>query len=93
MAAGIHPVVSAETSAEGEKLSWEGRARAPHLPPPNQPWVHPPPMSRTLARPETRVQPSSVQEGLPEHAERTGSREAAGGGHSCSAEQQPIYFR
>lgn len=42
LAAGIHPVVSAETSAEGEKLSWEGRARAPHLRPPNQPWVHPP---------------------------------------------------
>ncbi|XP_059257936.1 autophagy-related protein 2 homolog A isoform X1 [Mustela nigripes] len=61
LAAGIHPVVSAETSAE--------------------------------ARPETRVQPSSVQEGLPEDAEMTGSREAAGGGHSCSAEQQPIYFR
>lgn len=61
LAAGIHPVVSAETSAE--------------------------------ARPETRVQPSSVQEGLPEDTEMTGSREAAGGGHSCSAEQQPIYFR
>ncbi|XP_034869063.1 autophagy-related protein 2 homolog A isoform X3 [Mirounga leonina] len=45
------------------------------------------------ARPETRVQPSSLQEGRPEDAEMTGSQEATGGGHSSSAEQQPIYFR
>ncbi|XP_044775571.1 autophagy-related protein 2 homolog A isoform X2 [Neomonachus schauinslandi] len=47
----------------------------------------------TEARPETRVQPSSLQEGRPEDAEMTGSQEATGGGHSSSAEQQPIYFR
>nr|XP_012633460.1 autophagy-related protein 2 homolog A isoform X2 [Microcebus murinus] len=41
------------------------------------------------ARPETRVQPSSPQEGQPE-----GSQEATGSGHSSScADQQPIYFR
>ncbi|XP_014585167.2 autophagy-related protein 2 homolog A isoform X4 [Equus caballus] len=46
------------------------------------------------AHPETRVQPSSPQEGQPEGVETTGSREAVGGGHgSSSAEQQPIYFR
>nr|XP_044618070.1 autophagy-related protein 2 homolog A isoform X2 [Equus asinus] len=46
------------------------------------------------AHPETRVQPSSPQEGQPEGIETTGSREAVGGGHgSSSAEQQPIYFR
>lgn len=46
------------------------------------------------AHPETRVQPSSPQEGQPEGVEMTGSREAVGGGHgSSSAEQQPIYFR
>ncbi|XP_027436314.1 autophagy-related protein 2 homolog A isoform X1 [Zalophus californianus] len=45
------------------------------------------------ARPETRVQPGSLQEGRPEDAEMTGSQEAAGGGPSSSAEQQPIYFR
>ncbi|XP_025734110.1 autophagy-related protein 2 homolog A isoform X1 [Callorhinus ursinus] len=45
------------------------------------------------ARPETRVQPGSLQEGRPEDAEMTGSQEAVGGGPSSSAEQQPIYFR
>ncbi|XP_038281044.1 autophagy-related protein 2 homolog A isoform X1 [Canis lupus familiaris] len=45
------------------------------------------------ARPETRVQPRSLQEGQLEDTEMTGSREAAGGRHSSSAEQQPIYFR
>ncbi|XP_027973733.1 autophagy-related protein 2 homolog A isoform X1 [Eumetopias jubatus] len=45
------------------------------------------------ARPETRVQPGSLQEGRPEDAEMTSSQEAAGGGPSSSAEQQPIYFR
>ncbi|XP_044234329.1 autophagy-related protein 2 homolog A isoform X2 [Ursus arctos] len=45
------------------------------------------------ARPDPRVQPSSLQEGQPEDAEVTGSREAAGGGHGSPAEQQPIYFR
>ncbi|XP_046500233.1 autophagy-related protein 2 homolog A isoform X4 [Equus quagga] len=46
------------------------------------------------AHPETRVQPSSPQEGQPEGVETTGSPEAVGGGHgSSSAEQQPIYFR
>ncbi|XP_077718435.1 autophagy-related protein 2 homolog A isoform X1 [Canis aureus] len=45
------------------------------------------------ARPETRVQPRSLQEGQLEDTEMTGSGEAAGGRHSSSAEQQPIYFR
>ncbi|CAD7670108.1 unnamed protein product [Nyctereutes procyonoides] len=45
------------------------------------------------ARPETRVQPRSLQEGQLEDTEMIGSREAAGGRHSSSAEQQPIYFR
>ncbi|CAK7307811.1 Autophagy-related protein 2 homolog A [Vulpes lagopus] len=45
------------------------------------------------ARPETQVQPRSLQEGQLEDTEMTGSREAAGSRHSSSAEQQPIYFR
>lgn len=32
LAAGINPMVSVETSTEGERLSWEGRVRASHLP-------------------------------------------------------------
>ncbi|XP_039100718.1 autophagy-related protein 2 homolog A isoform X1 [Hyaena hyaena] len=61
LAAGIHPLVSVETSAD--------------------------------ARSETRVPPSSLQEGQPEDTEATGSREPPGSGHCSSAEQQPIYFR
>ncbi|KAB1251445.1 Autophagy-related protein 2-like protein A [Camelus dromedarius] len=46
------------------------------------------------AHPETRVQPSSPQEGQPEGVETTSSQEATGSRHgSSSAEQQPIYFR
>ncbi|XP_037373523.1 autophagy-related protein 2 homolog A isoform X1 [Talpa occidentalis] len=51
------------------------------------------PVETMEARPETQVQPGSSQEGEPEGAEMTGSQEAAGGGHSSSTEQQPIYFR
>lgn len=47
----------------------------------------------TEARPETRVQPSSLQEGQAEDTETPGSRETTGSGHRSSAEQQPIYFR
>ncbi|XP_027628218.1 autophagy-related protein 2 homolog A isoform X1 [Tupaia chinensis] len=47
----------------------------------------------TEARPETQAQHSSPQEGQPEGLETTASQEAAGSGHSPSAEQQPIYFR
>ncbi|XP_029812574.1 autophagy-related protein 2 homolog A isoform X2 [Suricata suricatta] len=47
----------------------------------------------TDARPETRVPPSSLQEGQPEDTEVTGSQGSPGCGHCSSAEQQPIYFR
>lgn len=50
--------------------------------------------SSAEAHPETRVRPSSPQEGQPEGAETAGAREAAAGGHSPpSAERQPVYFR
>lgn len=93
LVAGINPMVAAETSAEGERLSRDWRARSSRLPPPSRAWAHSPSVSPTLARPDPRVQPSSLQEGQPEDAEVTGSREAAGGGHGSPAEQQPIYFR
>ncbi|XP_058382466.1 autophagy-related protein 2 homolog A isoform X1 [Diceros bicornis minor] len=60
LAAGINPMVPAETPAD--------------------------------AHPETRVQPSSPQEGQPEDVETTSSREAAGGGRGSSS-AEPIYFR
>lgn len=45
LVAGINPMVSAETSAEGEGLSWEGRAQASRLPAIPGPILHlcPPP--------------------------------------------------
>ncbi|XP_062051867.1 autophagy-related protein 2 homolog A isoform X3 [Lepus europaeus] len=50
--------------------------------------------SSAEAHPETRVRPSSPQEGQPEGVETAGAREAAAGGHSSpSAERQPVYFR
>lgn len=52
LAAGIHPLVSVETSADGERLSWDvgGRFRASHLaaiprPIPNVCPYHPTPSS------------------------------------------------
>uniref|UniRef100_F7D5H8 Autophagy related 2A n=1 Tax=Equus caballus TaxID=9796 RepID=F7D5H8_HORSE len=89
LVAGINPMVPADASAEGERLGRGGEG--PHLLaiPGPMPGLCPHP-----AHPETRVQPSSPQEGQPEGVETTGSREAVGGGHgSSSAEQQPIYFR
>lgn len=42
LVAGINPMVTAETSAEGERLSRDGRARASRLPPPSRAWAHSP---------------------------------------------------
>ncbi|XP_019501109.1 PREDICTED: autophagy-related protein 2 homolog A isoform X1 [Hipposideros armiger] len=60
LAAGINPMVPAETSTE--------------------------------AHPETRVHPSSPQEGQPESVETSGTQETTGS-RQGSSEQQPIYFR
>lgn len=94
LAAGINPMVPAETSAEGERLDLVGKGPGlllPCLPAPH-PWAHPWSVL-SAAHPETRAQGSSPQEGQPKGMETSDTQEAAGGGQGASSEQQPIYFR
>lgn len=93
LAAGINPMVPAETSAEGERPGPGGLGHGLLLPCPRpQPWAHPWPVS-SPAHPEARAPGSSPQEGQPEGVETSDTPEAAGGGQGASSEQQPIYFR